>query len=162
MASVGPPKQGWSIKHTRVALTSCPCCFAGAPVPPKGASTPKNELIEALAAERLKAKRNIVSFPIKRAPENIRSAKSFFVVPIDVEDVGFAQFLLDSGSSGKTCLLHYNAFCTVAVLGVGTCLCPACTSHEHIGNATRSKTLVSGKASAGVCVPIVVFALGCS
>ncbi|KAG2435840.1 hypothetical protein HXX76_007035 [Chlamydomonas incerta] len=58
------------------------------------------ELLELLAGANLKARSQVVSFPLRKTPRSPRAIKSFLVAPIDVEDVGFVNFLLDSGSSG--------------------------------------------------------------
>ncbi|GIM03551.1 hypothetical protein Vretimale_8301 [Volvox reticuliferus] len=57
-------------------------------------------LLELLAEANLKARSQVVSYPLRKTPRSPRAIKSFLVAPIDVEDVGFVNFLLDSGSSG--------------------------------------------------------------
>ncbi|GIL55136.1 hypothetical protein Vafri_10743 [Volvox africanus] len=57
-------------------------------------------LLEFLAEANLKARSQVVSYPLRKTPRSPRAVKSFLVAPIDVEDVGFVNFLLDSGSSG--------------------------------------------------------------
>ncbi|PNW71912.1 hypothetical protein CHLRE_16g668050v5 [Chlamydomonas reinhardtii] len=59
-----------------------------------------DELLQLLAGANLKARSQVVSFPLRKTPRSPRAIKSFLVAPIDVEDVGFVNFLLDSGSSG--------------------------------------------------------------
>ncbi|GFR52480.1 hypothetical protein Agub_g15050 [Astrephomene gubernaculifera] len=60
----------------------------------------REPLLEQLAETNLKARAQVVSYPLRKTPRSPRAAKSFLVAPIDVEDVGFVNFLLDSGSSG--------------------------------------------------------------
>ncbi|KXZ54893.1 hypothetical protein GPECTOR_4g965 [Gonium pectorale] len=62
--------------------------------------TDRDTLLELLAEANLKARSEVVSFPLRKTPRSPRAIKSFLVAPIDVEDVGFVNFLLDSGSSG--------------------------------------------------------------
>ncbi|GLC41545.1 hypothetical protein PLESTB_000703500 [Pleodorina starrii] len=57
-------------------------------------------LLDLLADASLKARSQVVSYPLRKSPRSPRAIKSFLVAPIDVEDVGFVNFLLDSGSSG--------------------------------------------------------------
>lgn len=63
---------------------------------PADISAQRRLCAEGMLRERSQA----VSFPLRKTPRNPRAGKSFFVVPIDVGDIGFVNFLLDSGSSG--------------------------------------------------------------
>ncbi|EFJ46891.1 hypothetical protein VOLCADRAFT_92653 [Volvox carteri f. nagariensis] len=60
----------------------------------------RTALLDLLAEANLKARSQVVSYPLRKTPRSPRAIKSFLVAPIDVEDVGFVNFLLDSGSSG--------------------------------------------------------------
>ncbi|KAG2498190.1 hypothetical protein HYH03_003944 [Edaphochlamys debaryana] len=62
--------------------------------------TDREGLLGLLVEAQLKARTQVVSMPLRKTPRSPRAVKSFLVVPVDVGDVGFVNFLLDSGSSG--------------------------------------------------------------
>lgn len=56
--------------------------------------------MRALAEASLRERSRVVTFPLRKTPKSPRVFKSFYVVPIDVDTVGFVNFVLDSGTSG--------------------------------------------------------------
>jgi len=58
------------------------------------------QLRSLLAARKLAAQAKVLRFPLRRSSKHPKATKSYLVIPVDVDDVGFMDFLLDTGSSG--------------------------------------------------------------
>lgn len=66
---------------------------------PKGV-TSRVLLAERLALRRVEELAAVVRIPLRLTSIHPQSSKSYVTVPVDIEGLGFRNFLLDSGTSG--------------------------------------------------------------